>query len=188
VTSELLFAGVSGKNGFNVTFVPKSNTYDYDFVVEGFPAQVYSFNTPQSVESFIISEAQRRSNVEENRKDYDLAVNMVKGSIHHKSSEIDHKLEQRAKIIFANGTSDPAGGLFSQYFFSFGGSCSFKRSVKASMNLAETDKTTLPIIYCSTGFRSAYHVFPVPFKVHLYLENGKRKVDRKKDIEVMKCL
>lgn len=189
VTSELLFAGISGKNGFDVTFVPKSNTsrYDYDFVVDGFPAQVYSSNTPQSIESFIISEALRKSNVEENKKDYDLAVSMVKDTLHNKSSEIDYKLEQGAKIIFANGTSDPAGRLFSQHFFTFGGSCPFERSVKASMNLAESDNTTLPIVYCSTGFRSIYRIFTVPFKVRLYIENGRRKVDKKNDIEVVEC-
>lgn len=189
VTSELLFAGVSGKNGFDITFVPRSNTnaYDYDFVVEGFPAQVYSFNTPQSVKSFIISEAQRKSNVKENKKDYDLAINMVKTSIYNKSCEIDNKLEQGAKIIFANGTSNTAGRLFSQHFFTFGGSCPFERSVKESMNLATSDNTSLPIMYCSTGFRSVYQVFTVPFKVHLCFENGKRKVDRKNAIEVMKC-
>jgi hypothetical protein len=90
--------------------------------------------------------------------------------------------------MFVNGTSDPAGRLFSQHFFSFVGSCPFERSVKASMNLAALDKTALPIIYCSTGFRSVYHIFTVPFKVPLCLANENRKVDRNDDVEVMECL
>ena len=167
--------------------MPKSNTHDYDFVIDGFPAQVHSFNTPQSVESFIISENQRKSYVKENRKDYDLAINMVKSSIHDKSSDLDHKLEQGAKIMFSNGTSDPAGRLFSQHFFSFGGSCPFERSVKTSMNLTAQEKTALPIIYCSTGFRSVYHIFTVPFKILLGLTNENRKVDMNNDVEVMEC-
>ena len=47
VTSELLFAGISGRNGFDIKFVPKSNPYDYDFVINGLPAQrmvFYSIN------------------------------------------------------------------------------------------------------------------------------------------------
>jgi hypothetical protein len=55
------------------------------------------------------------------------------------------------------------------------------------MDLAASDNTTLPIIYFSTGFRSVYYVFTVPFKVHLHLENGDRMIDRKNDIEVMIC-
>lgn len=187
VTSELLFAGVSGKNGFDVTFVPKSKTHDYDFLVCGLPVQVYSFNTRQSVESMVSTEVQRKSYVEENNMNYDLAVNMVKGSILNKSSEIDDKLEQGAKIIFANGTSDPSGRFFSQHFFSFGGSCSFDRSVRDSINLAAEDETALPIMYCSTGLRLVYHIFTVPFKVHLHRVDGQRKVNSRNNIEVMKC-
>ena len=188
VTSELLFAGISGKKGFDIKFVPKREPYDYDFVTNGFPAQVYSFNTSQSLPSFIISEAQRISDVKENKDNYDVATNMIKDSIHTKSDEIDHKLEQGAKIMFVNGTSDPAGRLFSQHFFTFGGSCLFERSVKASMALVASNNTALPIIYCSTGFRSEYQVFTVPFTVHLYSEKERRKVDRRKIVEVMKCL
>jgi hypothetical protein len=33
VTSELLFAGISGKYGFDITFVSKSSRHDYDFLV-----------------------------------------------------------------------------------------------------------------------------------------------------------
>lgn len=76
VTSELLFAGVSGKNGFDVTFVPKPAThdYDYDFLVNGLPAQVYSFNTPVSIRSFATDESLRGIYVEQDRITYDEAI------------------------------------------------------------------------------------------------------------------
>jgi len=187
VTSELLFAGVLGKNGFDVTYVPKSKTHDYDFLVNHLPVQVYSFNTPVLVESVASSEIQRKSYVEENKLSYDLAINMVKGSIQDKSSELDDKLAQGAKIIMVNGTSDESGRFFSQHFFNSGGSYTFDRSVRASIDLAASDETALPIMYCSTGFRLIYYVFSVPFKVRLSVVDDQRKVDRKINIDVIEC-
>jgi hypothetical protein len=59
VTSELLFAGVCGDNGFDIAFVPASNQHDFDFIVNGYPAQIKSLNTPELVSSLAGSHQKR---------------------------------------------------------------------------------------------------------------------------------
>jgi hypothetical protein len=188
VTSELLFAGISGKHGFDITFVPKSQEHDYDFLVCGLPCQVYSFNTPESVKSITSNENLRKASVEQNMITYDLAISMVKESLLDKSNDTDYKLSQGAKIIFVNGTSDESGRFLSQHFFSSDGSSAFDRSLSASLNMSKSDETALPLLYCSTGFRTVYHIFAIPFKVPLSFKGNQRKVDKEKNIEIMKCL
>lgn len=187
VTSELLFAGVCGEKGFDVTFVPKSKTHDHDFVVNDFPVQVKSFNTPVLVGSMATSKLRRKSYVETDRVTYDLAINMVKEAIRDKSGELNSALKQGTKLVFVNGTSDESGAFFSQHYFGSGRSFSFEKSVRASMNLVKSDEITLPLIYCSTGIRLIYYLFTLPFKVPLSIVDGQRKVDRSKDIGVLEC-
>jgi hypothetical protein len=132
-TSELLFAGISGKNGFDITYVPKDPPHDYDFLVNGVPCQVYSFNTPELETSMANSEVIRKAYVEQDKITYELAMNLVKNAIREKSSELDDKLDQGAKIIFVNGTSDQSGRFLSQHFFTYGRDCAFEKSISVSV-------------------------------------------------------
>jgi hypothetical protein len=84
-----------------------------------------------------------------------------------------------------NGTSDESGAFFSQHCFGSGGSFTFEKSVRAPMNLANSNESSLPVIYCSTGIRLRYLVYALPFRAPLYMVGDKRKVDRKSDIEVI---
>ena len=66
VTSELLLAGVCGDSNFKVTFEPPSTTQDYDFIINGYPAQVKSLNTPQTPQSLVSAKKERMHNVVQN--------------------------------------------------------------------------------------------------------------------------
>jgi hypothetical protein len=116
VTSELLFAAICGESGFRITFDPYAIDHDYDFIVNGYPVQVKSSN--KSYSSFSAAadaKKKRKGDVDDNKVKYDLAINKVLHTIDDNTSSIDDALEQGAKIVFLNGTTDDSGSYLSQY-------------------------------------------------------------------------
>jgi hypothetical protein len=70
VTSKLLLAGFCGVSGFDISFVPPSKEHDYDFIINGYPVQVKSLNTPDFVSAMAIAKRQRKDNVDSNQITY----------------------------------------------------------------------------------------------------------------------
>jgi hypothetical protein len=65
-TSELLFAGMCGINGFNITFESHSKD-DYDFIINGYPAQMKTSNKPVSFSEMVDSKKRRKESVDHDR-------------------------------------------------------------------------------------------------------------------------
>jgi len=93
VTSELLLAGFCGVNGFDISFVPSSKSpskkHDYDFIINGYPVQVKSLNTPEFVSEMALAKRQRKDKVESNKITYNYVLEMVLETIDNKISELN---------------------------------------------------------------------------------------------------
>jgi hypothetical protein len=188
VTSELLFAGICAENGFKVTFVlSQQQEYDYDFIVEGYPVQMKSLNTPYDIQSFAYAKRSRKEFVDEGKITYELVLKMILDAIHNKLDEIDNALKRGAKIVFLNGTSNTSGQIFGQLCLEADNDFSIKESMIACIQLVKENGLFVPLIYCATGFRLKYYVNALPFKVPVIVVNRQKKIDRNKPITRLTC-
>jgi hypothetical protein len=188
VTSELLFAGICAENGFKVTFVlSQQQEYDYDFIVEGYPVQMKSLNTPYDIQSFAYAKRSRKEFVDEGKITYELVLKMILDAIHNKLDQIDNALKRGAKIVFLNGTSNTSGQIFGQLCLEADNDFSIKESMIASIQLVKENGLFVPLIYCATGFRLKYYVNALPFKVPVIVVNRQKKIDRNKPITRLTC-
>ena len=186
-TSELLFAAHSFESGFNVTFQtrPKEEGHDYDFIVEGYPVQMKSLNTPYDFQSIAKVKQSRKKFVDEGKITNDLVIKMILNAIRKKLGEIDDALKKKAKIMFINGTSDECGQYFGQLYLEVDNPFTFKHSLTTAIQLAKEENSFIPLIFCATGTRLKYYINTLPFRVPIITVNGQKEVDRTKEIEVM---
>jgi hypothetical protein len=107
VTSELLVAVLCEENGFKVTFqtLPKEESRDYDFIVDGYPVQMKSLNTPYDIQSLFDVKRSRKEFADKGKITYDLVTKMVLDAIQNKLGEVDDALQRGARIVFLKGTS-----------------------------------------------------------------------------------
>ena len=188
VTSELLFAGICAENGFKVTFaLSQQQEYDYDFIVEGYPVQMKSLNTPYDIPSFAYAKRSRKEHVDEGKITYELVLKMILDAIHNKLDEVDSALKRGAKIVFLNGTSNISGQFFAQLCLEADNDFSIKESMIASIQLVKENDFFVPLIYCATGLRLKYYVNALAFKVPVIAVKGQKKVDRNKPITRLTC-
>jgi hypothetical protein len=185
VTSELLFAGICAENGFKVTFTPSQQQYDYDFIVDGYPVQMKSLNTPYDIQSLADVKRTRKEFVDKGKITYDLVTKMILDAIQNKLGEVDDALKQGAKIVFLNGTSDVSGQFFGQFCFEVDNHFSITESMITSIQLVKGNDLFIPLIYCATGIRLKYYINTLPFKVPIIVVNGQKKVDRNKEIKIL---
>jgi hypothetical protein len=131
VTSEFLFAAVCYENDFKVTFqtLPKEKGHDYDFIVDGYPVQVKSLNTPFDTRSLANVKRSRKESVDKNKITYDIVMKMILDAIQNQLDEIDDALEKGAKIVFLNGTSDESGQYFGQLYLEVDNPSKISRSL-----------------------------------------------------------
>lgn len=183
ITSELLFAGVCAENDFKVTFAPPPP----DFIVDGYPIQVKSLNTPYD-DPIELAEAKilRKELVDASQITFDSVIKMILDAINNKLDEVDNALERGAKIVFLNGTSNKSGGYFGQLYLEEENPFSLRRSLTNSIQLVKADYSFIPLIFCTTGIRLQYYINTLPFKVPIIDVNGQKGVDRTKEITIIK--
>jgi hypothetical protein len=182
MTSELLFTGICAENDFNVTFASPLP----DFIVDGYPVQMKSLNTPYDFQSLADAKRLRKEHVDAGNITYELVVKMILDAIHSKLDEIDNALERGAEIVFLNGTSDNSGQFFSQFCFGVDNHFSVKESITSSIQLLKVNDLFIPLIFCATGIRLKNYVYTLPFQVPIRIVNGQRRVDRDKGIKILK--
>jgi hypothetical protein len=101
---------------------------------------------------------------------------------------MDNALNQGARLIFVNGTSDWSGQYFSQYCFSSDSiNYSIKEALNQSIELIKSNSPFVPVIFCSTGIRLTYYIDAISLKVPLLDKEGRRLVDRNKEIVPLDC-
>jgi hypothetical protein len=183
VTSELLFAALCGESGFTITFEPssKDHDHDYDFVMNGYPVQMKSLNVSGSIESAVDKMKQRKQSVDKGEVTYDYVVQKIIDAIRDNIDEVEYALEQRAKIIFMNGTTDESSGSYlGQLSLEKPRHFTLTKSIELSIALVEKDRSSVPLIFCATAFRSTYYINSLTIKIPITEQS---KVDKDKDIE-----
>jgi hypothetical protein len=181
-TSELLFAGCSYESGFKVTFqtLPRKEGHNYDFIVNEYPVQMKSVNTPYDIDSLADVKWSRKEAVDTDEITYDSVIEKIMGAVQNKIDEIDDALEKGARIVFLNGTSDESGRYFGQLALKDDSPYILKNSLMTSIQLAKEEDSFIPLIFCATGIRLKYYINTLPFRIPVTIING-----RIKEIEVM---
>lgn len=179
ITSELLFAGICAENDFKVTFAPPPP----DFIVDGYPIQVKSLNI-----RYKLAEAKilRKKLVDASQITFDSVITMILDAINNKLDEVDNALERGAKIVFFNGTSNKSGGYLGELYLDEENPFSLRRSLTNSIQLVKADYSFIPLIFFETGIRLQYYINTLPFKVRIIDVNGRKRVDRTKEITIIK--
>jgi hypothetical protein len=181
VTSELLFAAVCGESGYTITFEPSSNDHDYDFLMNGYPVQMKSLNISDSLDSVVDKLRERKRSVDSGEITYEYVVQKILGTIRDKISEVEDALEQGARIIFINGTTDESSGSYlGQLSLEEPSRFDFTKSIELSIALVEKNRSSIPLIFCATAFSSTYYINSLAFKIPITYQ---KKVDKDKDIE-----
>jgi hypothetical protein len=181
VTSELLFAAVCGESGYTITFEPSSNDHDYDFLMNGYPVQMKSLNISDSLDSAVDKLRERKRSVDSGEITYEYVVQKILDAIRDKISEVEDALEQGARIIFMNGTTDESSASYlGQLSLEEPSRFNFTKSIELSIALVEKNRSSIPLIFCATALRSTYYINSLAFKIPI---TDQRKVDKDKDIE-----
>ena len=183
VTSELLFAALCGERGFTVTFEPssKDEDHDYDFLMNGYPVQMKSLNVSDSLYSAVDRLRRRKISVDRGEITYDYVIKRILDAIRYNISEVEDALEQGARIIFMNGTTDEScGSYLGQLSLEEPSRFNFTKSIELSIALVEKNRCSVPLIFCATAFRSTYYINSMAFKIPI---TDQMKVDNDKDIE-----
>jgi len=183
VTSELLFAALCAENGFIVTFAPSSSDHDYDFLISEYPVQIKTQNVSFSLVSAVDMMRQRKQLVDRGEITYEYVIQKVLEAIRYNFSEVEDALEQGAKIIFTNGTTDEfCGSYLSQLSMEEPDRFTLRKSLQLSINLAKRNRSSVPLIYCATAFMSVYYINSLAFKIPV---TDQKTVDKDKVIEVL---
>lgn len=189
VTSELLLAVVCADNGFIVKFdsSPNEKDHDYDFIVDGLPVQVKSSNKSyDSIQAMRDVKQSRKNDVNSEAITQNSVRNMILDTISNKISSLEKAVnKQKAKIIFFNATSDNSGAYFGQYCLDRDGPFIMAKSLAISIKLAMDSNNFVPLIFCTTSFRSKYYINTLAIKILIILVDGQKKADRSKQFEFL---
>ena len=132
---------ICGESGYTITFEPSSNDHDYDFLMNGYPVQMKSLNISNSLDSAVDKLRERKRSVDSGEITYEYVIQRILGAIRDKISEVEDALEQGARIIFMNGTTDESSGSYlGQLSLEEPSRFNFTKSIELSIALVEKNR------------------------------------------------